>query len=53
MMWIGLVSDSHGSREALERALKALGSDYCAKELPALREEDFAGVKDESGKPMV
>lgn len=26
MMRIGLVSDSHGSREALERALKALGS---------------------------
>ncbi|MFC2970760.1 serine O-acetyltransferase [Azotobacter bryophylli] len=39
--------------EGMCEALKALGSDYCAKELPALREEDFAGVKDESGKPMV
>ncbi|RBJ79919.1 serine O-acetyltransferase [Pseudomonas sp. MWU12-2534b] len=30
-------------------ALKDLGSDYCAKDLPALREEDFAEVKGKSG----
>ncbi|MCO7612654.1 serine O-acetyltransferase [Pseudomonas chlororaphis] len=29
-------------------ALKDLGSDYCAKDLPALREEDFAEVKGKS-----
>ena len=29
-------------------ALKDLGSDYCAKDLPALREEDFAAVKGKS-----
>lgn len=27
-------------------ALKDLGSNYCAKDLPELREEDFACVKD-------
>ncbi|ACO80178.1 Serine O-acetyltransferase [Azotobacter vinelandii CA] len=36
--------------EGMCQALRALGSDYHAKELPALREEDFAGVKDEGGK---
>ncbi|HCA62793.1 MAG TPA: serine O-acetyltransferase, partial [Pseudomonas sp.] len=31
--------------EGMCGALKALGSDYCAKELPELREEDFVEVK--------
>ncbi|CAD5108034.1 serine O-acetyltransferase [Zestomonas carbonaria] len=35
--------------EGMCSALKALGSDYCAKELPALRDEDFAEVKDAAG----
>ncbi|MNP15968.1 hypothetical protein D3C76_1083430 [compost metagenome] len=34
------------------KALTALGSDYCAKALPELRDEDFAGVKDEEHKPV-
>ncbi|CAD5375542.1 Serine acetyltransferase [Pseudomonas sp. OF001] len=34
-----------GRLEGMCKALTALGSDYCAKELPALRDEDFAGVK--------
>ncbi|WP_434458321.1 serine O-acetyltransferase [Stutzerimonas urumqiensis] len=34
--------------EGMCAALKALGSDYCANELPSLREEDFAEVKGES-----
>ena len=39
-----------GRLEGMCSALKALGSDYCAKELPALRDEDFAGVcKDQQG----
>ncbi len=33
-----------GRLEGMCGALKALGSDYCAKDLPALRDEDFAGV---------
>ncbi|WP_085595003.1 MULTISPECIES: serine O-acetyltransferase [unclassified Pseudomonas] len=37
-----------GRLEGICGALKDLGSDYCAKDLPALREEDFAGVKDKS-----
>ncbi|AYC31944.1 serine O-acetyltransferase [Pseudomonas cavernae] len=37
--------------EGMCSALKALGSDYCAKELPALRDEDFADVKDAGDKP--
>ncbi|MDN7139685.1 serine O-acetyltransferase [Pseudomonas sp. JQ170] len=37
-----------GRLEDMCGALKNLGSDYCAKELPALREEDFAEVKGES-----
>ncbi|UVM22818.1 serine O-acetyltransferase [Pseudomonas wadenswilerensis] len=36
-----------GRLEDMCGALKNLGSDYCAKELPALREEDFAEIKDE------
>ncbi|MBB4864651.1 serine O-acetyltransferase [Pseudomonas nitritireducens] len=35
-----------GRLEGMCQALTALGSDYCAKDLPVLREEDFAGVKD-------
>ena len=34
-----------GRLEDMCGALKNLGSDYCAKELPALHEEDFACVK--------
>ncbi|MDD0973854.1 serine O-acetyltransferase [Pseudomonas fontis] len=34
-----------GRLEDMCGALKNLGSDYCAKELPALRDEDFAEVK--------
>ncbi|UVE16803.1 serine O-acetyltransferase [Pseudomonas sp. LS44] len=37
--------------EGMCAALKALGSDYCGKDLPALRDEDFAGVKDAGDKP--
>ncbi|AWT09332.1 MULTISPECIES: serine O-acetyltransferase [Stutzerimonas] len=37
--------------EGMCGALKALGSDYCAKELPELREEDFVEVKSEGGEP--
>jgi serine O-acetyltransferase len=41
-----------GRLEGMCAALKALGSDYCAKELPALRDEDFAGVcKEQGDKP--
>ena len=36
--------------EGMCGALKALGSDYCAKELPELREEDFVEVKPEAGE---
>ncbi|EWC42853.1 serine O-acetyltransferase [Stutzerimonas stutzeri] len=36
--------------EGMCGALKALGSDYCAKELPELREEDFVEVKSD-GEP--
>ncbi|KAF1056881.1 MAG: Serine acetyltransferase [Pseudomonas delhiensis] len=39
-----------GRLEGMCSALTALGSDYCAKDLPELREEDFAGVKDEENK---
>ena len=39
-----------GRLEGMCQALTALGSDYCAKKLPELREEDIAGVKDEEGK---
>ncbi|MCW8154600.1 serine O-acetyltransferase [Stutzerimonas stutzeri] len=35
--------------EGMCGALKALGSDYCAKELPELREEDFVEVKSDAG----
>ena len=37
--------------EGMCGALKALGSDYCAKELPELREEDFVEVKSEGSEP--
>lgn len=37
--------------EGMCKALTALGSDYCAKELPALRSEDFAGVQAQDGAP--
>ena len=40
-----------GRLEGMCSALKELGSDYCAKELPALRDEDFAGVKEADDKP--
>jgi serine O-acetyltransferase len=33
-----------GRLEGVCGALKELGSDYCAKDLPVLRDEDFAGV---------
>ena len=33
------------------KALTALGSDYCAKQMPELREEDFAEVKDAAETP--
>ena len=35
------------------QALNELGSDYCGKDLPQLREEDFAGVKEDQGTPGV
>ena len=38
-----------GRLEGMCSALKALGSDYCAKDLPVLRDEDFADVCKESG----
>jgi serine O-acetyltransferase len=38
-----------GRLEGMCGALKSLGSDYCAKDLPELRDEDFAGVVKESG----
>jgi serine O-acetyltransferase len=41
-----------GRLEGMCGALKALGSDYCAKDLPTLRDEDFAGVKDEGAKSL-
>ncbi|MOA59704.1 hypothetical protein D3C78_1843880 [compost metagenome] len=34
-----------GRLEGMCGALKDLGSNYCAKDLPELREEDFACVK--------
>ena len=37
-----------GRLEGMCGALKELGSSYCAKELPELREEDFAEIKDEA-----
>ncbi|MDQ7985707.1 serine O-acetyltransferase [Pseudomonas sp. G34] len=40
--------------EGICGALGELGSDYCAKDMPQLRDEDFAGVCKESGdKPAV
>ncbi|PKM23889.1 MAG: serine O-acetyltransferase [Gammaproteobacteria bacterium HGW-Gammaproteobacteria-13] len=40
-----------GRLEGMCGALKSLGSDYCAKDLPQLRDEDFAGVVKDAGKP--
>ena len=41
-----------GRLEGMCGALKSLGSDYCAKDLPELRAEDFAGVvKEPDDKP--
>ena len=41
-----------GRLEGMCSALKELGSDYCAKDLPVLRDEDFAGVcKEQGDKP--
>lgn len=41
-----------GRLEGMCKALNELGSDYRAKELPALRDEDFVGVcKDQDSKP--
>ena len=37
-----------GKLDGMCGALKDLGSSYCAKDLPELREEDFAEIKDES-----
>ncbi|MCM2332163.1 MAG: serine O-acetyltransferase [Pseudomonas sagittaria] len=42
-----------GRLEGMCKALTALGSDYCAKDLPVLRAEDFAGVKPESAVAAV
>nr|WP_298147605.1 serine O-acetyltransferase [uncultured Pseudomonas sp.] len=42
-----------GRLQGMCGALKALGSDYCAKDLPELRDEDFAGVvKEVDDKPV-
>jgi len=38
-----------GRLEGMCSALKELGSDYCAKDLPVLRDEDFADVCKEPG----
>ncbi|AZC26306.1 MULTISPECIES: serine O-acetyltransferase [Pseudomonas] len=38
--------------EGMCGALKDLGSEYCAKDLPALREEDFAEVKEKGGSQV-
>ncbi|MCF5100781.1 serine O-acetyltransferase, partial [Pseudomonas proteolytica] len=37
-----------GKLDGMCGALKDLGSPYCAKDLPELREEDFAEIKDEA-----
>jgi serine O-acetyltransferase len=39
-----------GRLEGMCGALKALGSDFCGKDLPSLRDEDFAEVKGETVK---
>ncbi|MBS7561371.1 MULTISPECIES: serine O-acetyltransferase [Pseudomonas] len=41
-----------GRLEDMCGALKDLGSDYCAKDLPQLREEDFAEVKGKDGSQV-
>ncbi|WP_417661269.1 serine O-acetyltransferase [Pseudomonas sp.] len=41
-----------GRLEGMCQALTSLGSDYCAKDLPVLRDEDFIGVcKEQGDKP--
>ncbi|MFI8481657.1 serine O-acetyltransferase [Pseudomonas sp. NPDC078700] len=41
-----------GRLEGMCEALTSLGSDYCAKDLPVLRDEDFIGVcKEQKDKP--
>ena len=42
-----------GRLEGMCGALKALGSDYCAKDLPPLCDKDFAGVKEQGDTPSV
>ncbi len=37
--------------EGMCEALTALGSDYCAKKMPELREEDFAEIKEDGETP--
>jgi len=37
-----------GKLDGMCGALKDLGSSYCAKDLPELRTEDFAEIKDET-----
>lgn len=41
-----------GRLEGMCGALKSLGSDYCAKDLPQLRNEDFAGMVKDADKPV-
>lgn len=36
------------SKQSTIRPSSALGSDYCAKDLPSLRSEDFAAVQGEA-----
>ena len=42
-----------GKLDGMCGALKDLGSPYCAKDLPELREEDFASVKDKDESKAV
>ncbi|MBP8203757.1 serine O-acetyltransferase [Pseudomonas sp. TMP9] len=42
-----------GRLEGMCGALKSLGSDYCAKDLPQLRGEDFADVVKDAEKPAI
>ncbi|MEB0069361.1 serine O-acetyltransferase, partial [Pseudomonas sp. CCI3.1] len=42
-----------GKLDGMCGALKDLGSPYCAKDLPELREEDFACVKDKDESKAV
>lgn len=40
-----------GRIEGMCQALKELGSDYCAKDLPHLNEEDFEALKEDASSP--